>query len=174
MVFINLSYAKLSTELRDGTVVSADLWTIDPATGKIKPYTTLDLAGASIENVQSVTSASGKWSINNEGIIIATELRAERLCLGSTCVTESELKNLLEHAGTAAVGFVGNTGSSTGGGGNTSSTSPIVEAPSTEPATTTIPEIPQEEPPVVEAPATPPPPELPVAPLPADDNPPTP
>lgn len=52
------------------------------------------MAGASITNVKAVMSTSGDWSIDEEGKLVVKEVQAEKLCLGSTCISEPELRNL--------------------------------------------------------------------------------
>lgn len=46
-------------------------------------------------------SASGMWRIDENGLLMAEEVQSEKLCLGGTCVTEQELKTLLEYGGVA-------------------------------------------------------------------------
>jgi len=61
--------------------------------------TQLGFGDKSLVNVKAITSASGNWSIDEEGILVVKEVRADKLCLGSTCVDEAQLQELLNSGG---------------------------------------------------------------------------
>ncbi len=86
LVFVNLGYQKVEVaQNAEGELVAMEQ--------------DLDLGGHSILNVKSIASLSGKWSISDEGLLVASEIHTEKLCVGLTCVTEEELKTLLQTAG---------------------------------------------------------------------------
>ncbi|PIP03899.1 MAG: hypothetical protein COX54_01895, partial [Candidatus Yonathbacteria bacterium CG23_combo_of_CG06-09_8_20_14_all_46_18] len=121
LVFVNLGWSKLDPAIEgdalatlDGTGESA-FWAVDQSSGRIKFITALDLNGFDIENVSAIRGTAGAWSIDASGRFVAREVVAERLCLGSTCVDETQLKALLGGAGVLA---------------------PTVESPATDPTTT--------------------------------------
>ncbi len=55
----------------------------------------INMNSFSLLNVKSIASISGKWSIDENGVMIAAEVRTEKLCLGQTCVDESMLRQIL-------------------------------------------------------------------------------
>jgi hypothetical protein len=85
LVFISLGYTHLDSQIAGGQINASNFWHLDEATGQIKV-------------LASLTSASGNWSIDSDGNITAKTLQVEKLCLGATCVTEGELKTLLNNA----------------------------------------------------------------------------
>ncbi len=82
LVFVNLGYAHLDT-----SSVNRPLGTFS------------DFSGQTLANVQAIISSSGNWSIDSSGNLTAKTLTADKLCLGLTCVTEGELRTILEKAG---------------------------------------------------------------------------
>ena len=96
LVFVNLSGSKFDAELAGGSFAA-----VDQKTGKVTSGGILDMAGEDIVNVRQILSASGNWSINENGKLVVKEIQTDKLCIGQTCVTEAELKALLENAGVA-------------------------------------------------------------------------
>jgi hypothetical protein len=157
-VFVNLSYAKLDGAVTNGSLADG-LWSLDESTGRIKAFSSLDLNNMDINNVRSIQSGSGDWSISADGILVVKEVRTQKLCLGQICITETDLKSLLDHAGLGAVITApsGDTGSTTASstppsGGNGGDTPPPTETPPTDPAPTDP--TPTEPPPSDTPPAT--------------------
>ncbi|MEK7477894.1 MAG: hypothetical protein AAB645_00800, partial [Patescibacteria group bacterium] len=103
-VFTNLGYARLTPEIKNGEIVYTDkeLWTVDIATGQIKPLAGLDLNNFDLTNVRAIKSASGNWSVDENGVLTVKEIHTEKLCLGETCLTENQLKTLLQTANVSA------------------------------------------------------------------------
>ena len=101
MVFVNLSAPRISQSISgDSIVVEAGdgIWSLS-LSGEIIASKDINMSGRALKSVGAITSASGNWSINEAGILRAKELRADKLCLGETCVTETELKALMQGAG---------------------------------------------------------------------------
>jgi hypothetical protein len=73
----------LPAEILDPSIASSTInlsggfWQMDGETGYIKPITSLDLLDSDLLNVRSITSASGNWSIGEDGQIVVKSLRAE-------------------------------------------------------------------------------------------------
>ncbi|MDP3784687.1 MAG: DUF5011 domain-containing protein, partial [bacterium] len=128
LVFVNLSGSKFDAELADGK----GLPTIDQKTGKVSAGGILNMAGEDIVNVRKILSASGNWSIDDNGKLVVKEIQTDKLCIGQTCVTEAELKALLENAGVAPAASSPTLGVD---GLQTPSVSPSAD---TEPPTITI------------------------------------
>ncbi|MBI2607293.1 MAG: hypothetical protein HYW51_00470, partial [Candidatus Doudnabacteria bacterium] len=161
LVFVNLSYQRIDIA-------------VDGSSSKIVYDKDIDMSGFAILNVKAIASLSGKWSISEEGILVAREVRTDKLCLGETCVTESQLKALLGQQAQAATasGGVPSTptvlGESTGGEGEpvVEETPTVVEegeqgTPITEEAPVEEPAVaPQPEPAALPAPEPAPPPAL--------------
>lgn len=84
-------------------------WAVDQQSGKVNVnfFGDLNLNGNSILNVSKILGMDGKWRIDSDGTMIAVRVitdeiiakivRSEKLCLGQTCVTEEQLKVLLEN-----------------------------------------------------------------------------
>ena len=109
IMFIDLSYSRLSQAISsDG--LSEGYWSLDETTGELKPFAALDLGGKNIKNVGAIVSASGNWSISADGVLVTKEVRTEKLCIGSVCLNENDLRSLLQMAG------IGITEVITGGG----------------------------------------------------------
>ncbi len=124
----------------------------------------LDLGGNAILNVKSIAGLDGKWSISEEGLLVVKEVHTEKLCVGLTCVTEDELKTLLQ---TAGINNAPAGGSGEGDGGTVSGDStppqeetPPAEEPPVDPGAGEEPP-PVEEPPVDQGEPPPPPSETP-------------
>lgn len=128
MVFVKSGYQSVNLYKKDGleTKISQDLWTVDYETGAIKPFAALDMVGLDINNVKAILSQNGKWGLNEDG-----ELTVQKLCIGATCIDESELRALLDHAGLqgASVPLLpddGNSGTTGGAGSSSQSTDPVI------------------------------------------------
>ncbi|KKQ82536.1 MAG: hypothetical protein UT05_C0001G0125, partial [Parcubacteria group bacterium GW2011_GWF2_38_76] len=100
----NLSWNRLDTSISGGTLTfgsptpKSEIWTTDETTGAIKLAVSqsLDLNNQDMKNVRSILSASGKWSISEEGILTVEEFKARKICFGDQCLDSYELKSLLE------------------------------------------------------------------------------
>ena len=88
MVFVNLGYSKLDSDGEFSLASYAALatssgslptWAIDPVTGEIKGGSYVDMKGGDLVNVRSILSANGSWSIDENGVLIAKEIRAEKV-----------------------------------------------------------------------------------------------
>jgi len=109
MVFVNLNSNKLDTNISNGSINTDGLWTAD-SSGSIKlaSASILDMQSKDIVNVSKILSASGKWSISEDGVLVvekiqAKEVEAERattkqFCIESTCINELDFKALLQNA----------------------------------------------------------------------------
>ena len=75
LMFVNLGWNHFDSELAEAT--NTEPWVIDIASGKVKSSFALDLDGQSIENVKSILSMSGKWSIDEEGNMIVKSITAD-------------------------------------------------------------------------------------------------
>jgi hypothetical protein len=168
MVFVKPGYQAINIYKSNGAEVNlaSDLWSVDYETGTVKPFAALDMAGLDINNVNAIRSQSGKWSLDANG-----QLTVQKLCLGATCIDETELKTIIQNAGAASVpllspggGAAGGTGSGgSGGSGSSSNTTDQTLGSGSGSGTTTASTTPPVTPPVVETPpADPTPPAPPV------------
>ena len=102
LAFVNLSHSRLDiTDYNYFASGSSTPWSIDQKTGEVKKGFFTDMKEADIVNARSIMSANGNWSIDENGKLTVKEIHTEKLCIGQTCVTEEELKTLLEKAGAA-------------------------------------------------------------------------
>ena len=122
MVMVNLGYDRIDIALNseDNSII------LD---------SNLDLSGMALLNVKTINTLADNWSIDENGVLIAREIKTEKLCLGQTCVDESTLKALLQNVG------LGNQESSGGGSGTVSGTTstepePTSSESSTDPGST--------------------------------------
>ncbi|MDO8183849.1 MAG: tail fiber domain-containing protein [bacterium] len=115
--------------LTASSTAAGGLWTIDDTTGRMRAFSSLDINNLDIANVRSIQSGSGDWSISATGVLVVKEVRVDKLCLGNICITETDLKNLLDKAGLGAVGSAPDGGAT-----------PPPPAPEPEPEPTPIPE----------------------------------
>ncbi len=113
MVFVNLGYAKLDdsvsqlatnnleTEFPSGNSVSpaTNAFSVDQQSGKVSVnfFGDLNLNGNSILNVSKILGMWGKWSIDENGNIVANKVTAkevvtEKLCVDDICVTRDQFK----------------------------------------------------------------------------------
>ena len=109
LVFVNLGYSKLDSATSDMAQATSgtNAWSVDQTNGKVNVnfFGTLNLNGNDIINVSKIIGMDGKWKIDSDGTmmavrvitdeLIAKNVKAETLCIGSTCITEAELLKLL-------------------------------------------------------------------------------
>jgi len=148
-VSLNLGYSTLSSQISAGEINPGNF--IDPVNGVITPtLNALNMNGEDVVNVKNILSQSGKWSIDESGRLKVEEVHAQKLCLGDTCITESELKDLLQlRSVPAAPSGSGNSAPTSAGGVATPTVPTDSPPPSPPPSGTTTPL-------VVESPSTPP------------------
>ncbi|OGF76471.1 hypothetical protein A3C77_03950 [Candidatus Giovannonibacteria bacterium RIFCSPHIGHO2_02_FULL_45_13] len=105
LVFVQRSHSKLDVAAYDYFANDANkpLWSVDQKTGELKKGFFIDLKEADVINARSILSANGNWSIDENGKLTVKEIQTEKLCIGQTCITEEELKALLEQRGIAPV-----------------------------------------------------------------------
>jgi hypothetical protein len=111
LVFVNLGYSRLDSEIAtaaNGDLAMTNAWSIDQSSGKVNVnfFGDLNLNGNSIFNVSKIIGMDGKWKIDEDGTLtavrvitdelIAKNVKTETLCIGATCITEEELKTLLQ------------------------------------------------------------------------------
>jgi len=103
LVFVNLSAPRLSDAIiGDEIDVSLEtMWSLSSG-GDIIAGSNINLNGRALRSVASIASASGNWSIDESGVLRVKEVHAEKLCLGETCVTEGELRTIMQTAGLIA------------------------------------------------------------------------
>jgi hypothetical protein len=114
-------------------------------------------SGFDISNVKTLVSASGIWSIDEQGNFKAKTVNAEKVCIGSTCVDENTLKQLLEKNGLSTPSSSDSSSSQTNSQTNEDSeessveeTSDSVTIPSQSPDTSEVLETDSTETPVEE------------------------
>jgi hypothetical protein len=108
----------------------------------------LNANGVAITNIKSLASASGTWSIDENG-----RITAKILCLEDVCIDKSTLTNMLQVAGQAGMVLGASTttvptSTSTQPAGGTATTTPVDTATTTTPVVdasstpvTTVPDI---------------------------------
>ncbi|KKT58771.1 MAG: hypothetical protein UX43_C0024G0001, partial [Candidatus Giovannonibacteria bacterium GW2011_GWB1_46_20] len=103
LAFVQRSHSKLDMTAYDYFAASENkpIWSIDQETGELKKGFFIDLKEADVINARSILSANGNWSIDENGKLTVKEIQTDKLCVGSTCITETELKALLEQKGIA-------------------------------------------------------------------------
>ncbi|MDP3935340.1 MAG: DUF5011 domain-containing protein, partial [Candidatus Giovannonibacteria bacterium] len=79
LVFVNLGYSRLDGALTNADLTQTNAWIVDQTTGKIKTSYALDMDNKDIVNVQRILSASGLWSIDENGKLIAREIETQKL-----------------------------------------------------------------------------------------------
>src|SRR3989338_5603944 len=85
LVFVNLGYSKLDdlSQLSNvnGQMSETNGWSVDQTSGRVNVnfFGAVDLNGNEIINVSKILSANGKWSINEEGHLIAKKITTEEL-----------------------------------------------------------------------------------------------
>ena len=105
------------------------MFVIDSEASQVRSLSTINLNGHDLVNVRSILGVDNRWYINEEGLLSVEEIRAKRLCLGSICVTESDLTELLKKNNLAPPPSTPNGGGGGGSGGGDSRGSAITEAP---------------------------------------------
>ena len=78
IVFINLGYSKLDSGLSQALDGNGGL-IVDQASGKMKSSYTLDMDNNDIINARKILSASGLWSIDENGKLIVQEIETKKL-----------------------------------------------------------------------------------------------
>ncbi len=117
-----IAYGILDSKVSGGALAGGDdatFWTLDSDTGSIIYNGDLNMNGFDINNVRAITSVSGAWSIDEAGRLTVAEVQTEKLCIGSTCITEAQLKDLLAGGVLAEEDEGESEGSGSGGGGST-------------------------------------------------------
>jgi len=85
-VFVNLSYQMVTmTQDKDGKLLA--------------DHQIYDMGGFSLANVKGISSLSGKWSIAEDGTIVATKIQTKELCFDEVCLNKGLVKSLLEKNG---------------------------------------------------------------------------
>ncbi|MDP2676653.1 MAG: DUF5011 domain-containing protein [bacterium] len=77
MVFVNLGYARLDSNIQGGEVAGG-AFTIEEGTGRIKAMGILDMNNFAIENVRAITG-SNNWSIDESGKLTVKEIETDKL-----------------------------------------------------------------------------------------------
>ncbi|MBI2482157.1 MAG: tail fiber domain-containing protein [Candidatus Vogelbacteria bacterium] len=80
---------ELSSLISGGDML-ARLWTLDETTGNIKAFAVLDLNNFELRNVKAITSASGKWSIDDNGKLITEDIETKRLLVEEGVTTRDK------------------------------------------------------------------------------------
>jgi len=119
LVFVNLAYSRIDPAVADGSLLTTTgsaqsttgsaFWNFDDATGRLNFVTPLNLNNFDIVGVRAIRSAANQWSIDEGGRLIADEIKANKLCVGTTCVDEPLLKRILNKLGEASVSEIVNT-----------------------------------------------------------------
>src|SRR3989344_5524042 len=78
IVFINLGYSKLDSGLSQALDGNGGL-IVDQASGKMKSSYTFDMDNNDIINARKILSASGLWSIDENGKLIVQEIETKKL-----------------------------------------------------------------------------------------------
>ncbi|MBP9855823.1 MAG: tail fiber domain-containing protein [Candidatus Pacebacteria bacterium] len=85
-------------EISDLTSTSTTMWSLDEETGNLTPFGLLNLNNQDLLNVKSITSASGNWSIGEDGTLTAKKIQTEELCVGNVCIDQDDLRDILRSA----------------------------------------------------------------------------
>lgn len=74
------SSSQLADEIVGGNInLPSQLWEVDTETGRIKPILALDLDNFNLNNVRAITSASGAWSLDENGELKVKKITTEEL-----------------------------------------------------------------------------------------------
>jgi hypothetical protein len=92
------SLVKLDSRISDGEIGTSTILFFDAPNERLHSLFALNMNNLDIENVKSIRSASGNWSLDEEGVLVVKEIKTEKLCIGQTCITENELKTILQTA----------------------------------------------------------------------------
>ena len=79
LVFINLGWNHIDTQLAQGAVTNTEIWLVDQASGRLKAPYALDLLGQGIYNIKELTSASGNWSLDENGTLTVKKVNADEV-----------------------------------------------------------------------------------------------
>ena len=93
MVFINIEWNHLDTQFAGGNATSSDFWLIDQQSGRLATAFDLDLGGHSIENIKSIASASGNWSLDENGYFVVKDIDAGSITTDALTVGEVSKPN---------------------------------------------------------------------------------
>jgi len=87
-VFVNLSSNKLDAGISSGSISTDGIWTAD-SSGSIKlaSASILDMQSKDIINVGKILSASGKWSLGDDGVLVVKEIKTNALKILSSGFT---------------------------------------------------------------------------------------
>jgi hypothetical protein len=118
LVFVHTAYTKLDTNISGGTIATIDgiedssYWSMQEATGKIKYIAPIDMNEFSITNVSAIRQAAGKWSLDENGLLVVKEVVTETittdtLCFDDVCLTKNEVESLLQNAGVSPADVAG-------------------------------------------------------------------
>ncbi|MEK7576971.1 MAG: hypothetical protein AAB482_04750, partial [Patescibacteria group bacterium] len=88
LMFIDLGWSHLDSQVAS-IATSTEPWTVNLATGKLNTSYALNLGGQSIENVKSIVSASGNWSISENGDLIVKSIKADDITTKNLEVTQT-------------------------------------------------------------------------------------
>ncbi len=180
-VFVNLGYSHIDNQISQGKINATNFWSLDETTGQIKVLAPLDLSGLDIKNVKSITSASGNWSISDDGMLVVKKIETDEITTetgvtvkdkmsgGYNCiyVEGGQMKNKVGSCVEPVLAPISNgnnqnetvnassSDSSGGQGQDNGSTTPPVESPtSTTPPESVVPPVSETPPAPVEAPAS--------------------
>lgn len=88
LVFVNLTYSKISNAVNAGDIDG--VWTVDSETGEIKTFAAVNMSGFELKNVKAITSASGKWSIDENGKLLTQDIETKRLLVEEGVTTRDK------------------------------------------------------------------------------------
>jgi len=105
LVFIDLGWSKLDSAISGDTITTLDgeggsaFWQIDKSSGRIKIIAPIDMDEFDIVNVRAIRGLMGKWSINEDGLLVVDEVDANRiktdvLCVEDICVNKDKFKEI--------------------------------------------------------------------------------
>jgi len=87
LTFVQLGWNHLDAQFASAS--STEPWVIDFDTGRVKTAYVLDMGGKSVENIKAISSASGKWSIDEDGNMIVKSIEADSVKTKELRVGES-------------------------------------------------------------------------------------
>ncbi len=101
LAFVNIVGAKLDKAVTSGTIGDgqSSFWGLDQTSGRLKYIAGLDLNDFDMINVKAIRGSANKWSIDAFGNMIVGQITANKLCIGTTCIDENDLKQILGKGG---------------------------------------------------------------------------
>ncbi|MEK7643341.1 MAG: hypothetical protein AAB372_02740, partial [Patescibacteria group bacterium] len=81
IVFMDPGWTHLDTELVNATS-SGPMWLVDQETGRTVSGLALDMNGQGIYNIKELASASGNWSLDEEGRLVVREIKTGAIEVG--------------------------------------------------------------------------------------------